>query len=281
MMRPVYLRWIAAIAALLLFVGCSSDSGTDTTIKQGDPNDVAFLAIKAEVGEVLDSLVDRSFNPLTNPWRFPLDSVTLRQDYGPFHPDDIVDYGYQDGWYNLVLGSFATAVNSVTVDSVMFLWGDNPYSSYDIHTTGIHVKSRITITYDGEELDYTEQSFYSDAWFSDVDQAVALVDADIIWEKDDFSVVGSIQTHDNFDITITLEDVQFERDIGVLWNDNTPFGGTVDLIITHTSEISDGSETTTTSREWSFDVTFSSEGTASIEVISNNTRWTYSDSFGS
>ena len=281
MARSVHLRWIVPVAVLLLFIGCSSDSGTDTTIKQGNPNDADFLAVRAEVNEVLDSLVDRSFNPLTNPWGFPLDTMTLRQDYGPFHPDDEVDYGYEDGWYTLILGSFATSVNSMVVDSVMFLRGDSPSSSYDIHTTGIHVKSRITITYDGQETDYTEQTFFGNIQYTDVDEASALVDADIIWEIDDFSADGSVQTHDYFDITVTIDELQYDRNSGFVWEDNIPSDGTLALTVTITTQVTDGSETTTATRDWSFDVTFSTGGSASVEVISNNTRWTYSDNFGS
>jgi hypothetical protein len=283
MVRSVHLRWIIPAAILLLFIGCSSDSGTDTTIKQGNPNDADFLAVRAEVNEVLDSLVDRTFNPLTNPWGFPLDTMTFPFDYGPFHPGDQADYGYDNGWYSLILGSFATSINSLVVDSVMFIEGDNPSSSYNIHTTGMHVKSHITITYDGQETDYTEQSFYGDIRYTDleVEKASALVDADITWEIDDYSTDGSVQTHDNLDITVTIEELQYDRNSGLVWEDNIPSDGTLDLTVTVTTQVTDGSETTTATRDWSFDVTFSSGGSASVEVISNNTRWTYNDNFGS
>lgn len=282
MVRSVHLRWIVPVAILLAFIGCSSDSGTDTTIKQGNPNDADFLAVRAEINEVLDSLVDRTFDPLTNPWGFPLDSMTFPFDYGPFNSEDTVEYGYENGWHSLILGSFATSINTMVVDSVMFLVGDNPSYSYSIiHTTGIHVKSHITITYDVQETDYTEQTYYGDIRYSDVEKASALVDADITWEIDDYSTDGSVQTHDNFDITVTIEDLQYDRNSGFVWEDNTPSDGTVDLTVIVTTLVTDGSETTTATRDWSFDITISSGGSASVEVISNNTRWTYSDNFGS
>ncbi|MCK4655842.1 MAG: hypothetical protein KAT85_02385 [candidate division Zixibacteria bacterium] len=281
MARSVHLRWIVPVAILMLFIGCSSDSGTDTTIKQGNPNDADFLAVRAEVNEVLDSLVDRTFNPLTNPWGFPLDTMTLPFDLGPFHPGDAVEYGYENGWYSLLLGSFATSINSMVVDSVMFLLGDNPSSSYNIHTTGIHVKSHITITYDGQETDYTEQTYFGDIRYTDVEKASALVDADITWEIEDYYTVGTVQTNDNFDITVTIDELQYDRSSGFVWVDNIPSDGTFDLTVTVTTQVTDGSETTTATRDWSFDVTFSSGGSAAVEVISNNTRWTYSDNFGS
>jgi hypothetical protein len=281
MMRPVQLRWIASVAALLLFVGCSSDSGIDTTIKQGNPNDPAFLAVKAEINDVLDSITVRSFNPLTNPWGFPLDSTTLRQDYGPFHPGDIVDYGYDNGLYTLLIGSFATAVNTMIVDSVMFLKGDIPSYWYDQYTTDIHVRSRIIITYDGEETEYTEQSYYGNIRLSGVNQQSATADGDVTWGIDYYEDTGSIQTHDCYDATVTIDGIQFDRTPTYIWGDYTPSAGIISLSVTCTNEVTDGSETTTTSRDWMFEVTISSDGTASVEVISNNTRWVYSASFGS
>jgi hypothetical protein len=169
----------------------------------------------------------------------------------------------------------------MVVDSVMFLLGDTPSSSYNIHTTGIHVKSHMTITYDGQETDYTEQTFFGDLQYTDVEKESALVDADITWEIDDYYTVGTVQTHDNFDVTVTIEDLQYDRTSGFLWEDNIPSDGTVELTVTVTTQVTDGSETTTATRDWSFDVTFSSGGSATVEVISNNTRWTYSDNFGS
>ncbi len=281
MMRPVHLRWLAPILVLLLIAGCSSDNGTGTIIRQGDPNDAAFLTIKAEVDAALDSLVDRSFDPLTNPWGFPLDSLTLRQDYGPFHPDDTVDYGYDNGWYNLYLGSFATALNLVIVDSVMFFEGSAFSSWYNIHTTGIHVKSHITSNYVGDEVDYTEQSYYCDASYVDVNLGSVIVDAEFVWRIADYSATESTQIVDEFDIAVTVNNLKFNRDPVTGWDENIPVDGTVDLTVTYTSEVTEGGETATASRDWTFNVTFSADGTAFIEVISENTRWTYSDSFGS
>ena len=281
MMRPVQLRWIAPIAAILLFAGCSSDSGTGTNILQGDPNDPAFLTVKAQVDEVLDSLVDRSFNPLTNPWRFPLDTTTLRHDYGPFHPDDTVNYGYEGGWYTLYLGSFAVALNAVIVDSVMFMEGDNYSSSYSVHTTDIHVKSRILTSYDGDDENYTEQSFYCDASYSGVNLETVTVDADVMWNLTHYSVIGTSDVTEEFDIGVAIEDMRFSRNSGHVWQSNTPAGGTIDLTVTYTLKVTESGITTTESRDWTFDVTFSADGTASITVFSENTRWTYSGNFGS
>ena len=69
MMRPVYLKMFVTLLALVMLMGCSSDSGTDTTVKQGDPNDAAFLAVRGEINGVIDDLVDQTHEPLVGLFR--------------------------------------------------------------------------------------------------------------------------------------------------------------------------------------------------------------------
>jgi len=122
MLRPVYLRIFAVIAIFALIAGCSSDSSTSTTIKQGDLNDPAFQAVQAEGNEMIDSLIARGFAPLSNPWAFPIDTTLNWKDKLPTLPDDTVSYGYDDeGWHSIYIGSFATSNNRVVVDSVRFM----------------------------------------------------------------------------------------------------------------------------------------------------------------
>jgi len=283
MMRSVHLRMFATLLALALLMGCSSDSGTDTTIKQGDPNDAAFLAVRAEVGEVIDELVDNSHEPLTNPWGFPLDSINDWPDYSSLHPDDTTDYDYSnDGWYTLYIGSFATSNVSIVVDSVMFLRNGEAMSNYNSYTEGIEVKRHANQTYEGEESDYSEQTIYCVGSFSGVNQATTIVDAFAELDIDDYSIDGSSTVHINSEYIVTVTDMQFDREHEFApWDDTAPQSGSVSLTVTRTIEVTVDNSTTNTSRDWNVTMTFSSNGVASIEVISNNTRWTYSDTFGS
>ncbi|MFH1893049.1 MAG: hypothetical protein ABIK83_10270 [Candidatus Zixiibacteriota bacterium] len=283
MIRPVHLRMFATLLALALLMGCSSDSGTDTTIKQGNPNDATFLAVRAEVGEVIDELVDNSYEPLTNPWGFPLDSINDWPDYSSLHPDDTIDYNYSDdGWYSLYVGSFATSNVSIVVDSVMFLRNGEAMFNYNSYTDGIEVKRHVNQTYEGEESDYSEQTIHCEGSFSGVNLATATVDALAEFDVDDYSIDGSSTMHINSEYTVTVTDMQFDREHEFAqWDNAAPQGGSISLTVTRTTEVTVDNTTTNTSGDWNITVTFSSNGTASIEVISNNTRWTYSDTFGS
>lgn len=284
MMRPVHLRIFAIVAVLAFLVGCSSDSGTDTTIKQGDPNDAAFLAMRADVGEVLDSLVDRNFSPLTNPWGFPIDTTVNWKDLFPMHPDDSIEYDFDDqsGWYSLYFGSFATSTNSVIIDSVVFLSYGQPVHMYNPRTNGIGVREHITKVFDGEETDYSEETYYCSSLHSNVDMPESQVDADISVEIDKYESDGGVVEHDNSVYQITVTDLQFEREPAIVeWNDNTPTAGTISLQVTFISNVTENNSTTTQTSNWNFNVTVGSDGSSFIEAISNNTRWTYTENLGS
>jgi hypothetical protein len=265
-----------------MLMGCSSDSGTDITIKQGDPNDAAFLAVRAEVSDVVDELVDKTQEPLTNPWNFPLDSLYQWPDYGSLNPDDTIDYDYNDGWYTLYVGTFAASNVSVVVDSVMFTRNGSPTPRYDWRTEGIQIIRHITDNYDGEETDYTEHSIYYSGSITGVNQAKSYADANSEYELDTYSLDGTSTVHVNSVYTITVNDVEFDRaDIGSDWDSSVPYSGSINMTVARTTETTVNNNTTNTSRVWNITVTFSSNGTATVEVISNNTRWSYSDTYGS
>ncbi len=281
-MRPVHLRWLTPLVVILLIIGCSSDdSGTDITIKQGDPNDPAFLSIQAEVNGVLDTLVERFFSPLTNPWGFPLDSMTIPADYGPFNPEDTVDYGFEDGWYNLYLGNFATSFNSVAIDSVMFIEDGNPSSWFNIHTTDLLVRRHVNTTYGGDLDDYVEESFYLRGTYGNVEQSSAVVVGEVEWEIDDYATLGSVETHDLYEYSIDINSVAYDRNDGFIYEESDVSNGRIVLNVTVTNEMTQDGETTTVTSDWRFNAAFSSDGSASVEVVSNNTRWTYSENYGS
>jgi hypothetical protein len=278
MMRPVHYRLLALLLVAALMVGCSSDSGTDTTLKQGDPNNPAFLAMKAEVGTVLDSLAGKGFEPLTNPWGFPIDITTEWKDKFPHHPDDTMEYNHdEDGWYSFYLGSFATSSNTSLVDSVLFIQEGIPVYHYNAHTTDIEFREHVVSTYDGESQSYNEWSNDIEATYSDVNGSVVTVDAQCEMSQDEYVSDGSTSEHESFQYTITVTDLQYERSVGWAWNDNTPADGTVRLVIAHTSQVTLNNETTTTTTNWTFNAELSENGTATVEAISNNTRWSYTE----
>jgi len=278
MLRPVYLRYFAVLAIFTLLVGCSSDSGTTTTVKQGDPNDAAFQSISSAANEMMDSLVARSFNPLDNPWEFPIDTMTNWEDRLPLLPEDTIDYTYEDGWYSIYLGSFATSENKVVVDSMMFMLDGSPYSHYDIHATGIEYAGHITKSYDGTSSDYEEEESYVRNSYSGTEYTSEAVNVDGASriETDEYTTSGSTETHNNYVYTITVEDMQFDKSESRELDDSTPSDGSISFTVVHTQEVTESGSTTTNSTNWSFSVTISSNGAASVEVSSNNTVWSYS-----
>lgn len=282
MLRPVYLRFFAVLAIFTLLVGCSSDSGTTTTVKQGDPNNPAFQSISAEANSVLDSLVERSFNPLTNPWQFPIDTMTNWVDRFPMVPGDTIDYTYDGGWYSIYLGSFATSNNKVVVDSIMFTLDGNPYAQYDIHATGIEYAGHITRSYDGTSSNYDEEDVYIRASYSGTEYTsdAVTVDGTAAWEVDEYVTSGSIETHNNYAFSITVEDLQFDKESNGSLDDSTPSDGSITLTVVQTAEVTESGSTATTTTSWSFTVSVSDNGAASVEVNSDNTVWNYSTTLG-
>jgi len=282
MMRPVYLGMFALILVLALIAGCSSDSGTDITMKQGNPNDATFLTVKAEVNKIIDSVFVSGFEPLTNPWGFPLDSISDWPDYASLHPDDEVTYEYDpsEGWYLLEVTSLATSVNSVVVDSVMFLRDDNPSSHYNTHTTGIELKQHRVTTYDGDEADYVESEFHCYSSYTEVDRPSCKLDGEFDINVDYYVTTASSTTHQDWNYTINIEDVQFDRNEGYIWEDNTPSDGNITMVVAFTNEVTENNSSTNTTTNWNFTVNVSEDGAANIEAVSNNTIWTYSETFG-
>lgn len=282
MMRPVYLKMFVTLLALVMLMGCSSDSGTDTTVKQGDPNDAAFLVVRGAINGVIDDLVDQTHEPLTNPWNFPLDSISDWPDYGSLNPDDTISYDYNDGWYSLYVGAFAASNVTVVIDSVMFLRDGEPSTRYDSRTQEIQVRRRITDVHEGEETDYTERTVYFTGNLTGVNQEKAYADAYSDLEVDTYSLEGTSTVHINSGYTITVNNVEFDRsDEAPLWGNSIPRSGIIIMTLTRATETTVNNNTTNSSRVWNVTVRFSTNGTATVEVISNNTRWSYSDTYGS
>ncbi len=278
MMRPVYLRLFTIVAVLAFLAGCSSDSGTDTSMKQGNPNDYEFLQMSENVDQLLDSLVDNTVSPLMNPWGFAIDTTNEWKDRLPVNPDDSVVYEYDDqaGWYSLYVGNVAASGSYSMIDSVMFLYNGQPTPYYTWGTTGIDNRVHIQSTVQGGNGGHLNTNSYFKDFYSGVNETKATVNGVGQIDVETLDILGDVQTLTVFDADVTITDVQFERaDLTLKWNMSTLTGGTINLQITSNTSVTQNNTTTNNSRSWSFNVVIGSDGVASIEAISENTRWTY------
>jgi hypothetical protein len=282
MMRPVLLRSFAVLAVIALVIGCSSDSGTDVTIKQGNPNDPTYLAVRDVVVPVIDSLIERNFDHLCNPYGFPIDVKTDWRDLLPGLPDDTVEYSYDDetGWFAIYVGNFATTINSVIVDSVRFKIDELPSSSFSNRVDEIEANLRVVKSYDGQETDYSEEQYYCRSGYEDVNTSTVSVLLNGMIEIDKYESAGGVLTHDNFEIEVDVSDLAFTRDVNRgSWDSGVLDEGMLDIHIDYTVDVTEGTSTTSDNSAWSIQVSIDQDGVATIDATSGNTVWSFTENF--
>ena len=273
-----------ALGLMLLFTmfwGCDSDS-TGSTIVQGDLNDPVFTAIRADLDDMVDSILHNIHNPLTNPWGFPLDSSTLEDPdddiwWGPLNPEDSADYDYsEDGWHTMYVIHLTASGSEIYYDSMAFFVGGHPWEGFVQGVDEIKYRGSYALDNSGEDQDIVME-FTTRVDLTDVSSYIASANG----TAEVMTVVSysesSSDISERFDYDVTFEDVELTRDNISNWSTYTDADGQLDISMTYTVETTTGDDVDIDEQDWVVEVVLNGSE-AEIVATYGNTQWNFDHS---
>jgi hypothetical protein len=265
------------LGAMLLAVGCSTDSSTTV----GDPNDPDFQQAQAQIDLAIEQAVGAMDQAMDFSFISPSDTIApLRRARGTVTPQAAVDtfsYSYDaiSGWHVAFAAFSDSGVTGSIMDSVQYQDALSLYQqNFDSATT---------------DFIWVKQNFD----FSTPDTGILQADVTSHFDMSLDGLTGSVVTANGsanmvfdmvladppnactfaFDFAETVASVQFAKPAsetaGVC-----PTGGMVTLVGS-VSIACTGDDTFTMSDAWNVSVVFNSNSTMSVTAVSGNTTWTY------
>ena len=263
--RSVTAGLFLVLAAMFTFVGCSDDN-TPSGPAVGDPNSVQFQPLKTAISTAVDSTLGVALKFAYKPNRFPSDVAWERPDMGP---NDSLFYNFVGGWNILYLGLTASADHNFTyVDSARFWEGEEAVWNFrDYASTGVDLIHHQSTLYSGTSEEYTDQTIYVNVSFHNWNLTSRSFSGHVKLELDDHTVESGTQQNVNYDMSVTADNITFERATSGSWTQSHATGGEVTIVTT----VDDG----TNSVEWNISVGFNANGQAQVEATDGMTVYSY------
>lgn len=274
MRRSTLTILLSLLVAVLFIAGCSDDDTTTPTGNViGDPNSAQFQETRAAIATAVDSTICQLFVFAADPDRYritdPMDTLgDIRAELGVTSPADTVLYNYVNGWHVLYLGLTTLAdYNATFVDSARFLANSVVQMHVNENTDELDLIRHQNTEYDGSSQDYWNVSLYANSNFADYQSVGQVINSTGNVVIEDHYLDGSTPVTKTYDFTVVIEDLSYDWESDMTWDEITATGGA----LTITGTISDG----TSFSSWTVTVDFNSDGTGDVTATTGSTTYEY------
>ncbi|MCP4704719.1 MAG: hypothetical protein GY865_08925 [candidate division Zixibacteria bacterium] len=285
-MRPKFVNpglALIALAILLCWAGCSSDSTLQTSMQPGVETDPGFLIVQEHVNNYLDS-ADVAYSMALNKI-YPGDDSQIPKDHEILDTDAIPGggasklgspvflEGYSNGWHWTEYAQYYTDYTYTYTDSVTFM-NDDLYLYLSDGLDYLRYIKHWEVENDATTATHTDLSGYYDLEFSRLDTDTLSISGfdNYLVEWHYSSVDSTVDAVFGFEATIA--DVEIVRGDDDLWADGCPCSGTIGMDVNVSYTLTAESFPIMTARSWEITVSIIN-GVATVSAESNQQYWTY------
>jgi hypothetical protein len=277
---------LTALAASLLVImalaiGCSDNEATAPTITYGDNSDPVFVPVKAQVDEVLGSIVGDFAGGMGSLYVLIGDTVSVRAELMPpwmvpnpeTEPVDTLIAGYANDWHYVYASYLGDAYRSTYHDSLQYRIDGTPVEHPTTDVDYIHTIKSWEITGLNQNVTHLDLNGRSDYVLSNLDLPVASIEGsghhmtEVTYVATDTTFIG------NYSFDVTVDGVQVTK-APTGWVNACPTAGTITLALSHVYTWTGGTGSGNGSGTWTITAVFVN-GAATVTAANGTNTWQY------